>query len=216
MGDYKEHRWNKKDIISSGKWAYRSTELCFSLEAFTVLQQWFTCVSNSVTSRFSLFRCLLTNVIKVCWEKGQLKIALTHLQQRILMNQYCKNVKPFLSCIQEQWGCIWGLHCWACIPSSQHSVYLERGQTGCRRHRALSKTKWTRWYGANISEKNAAPCTHLPWKRTVSAGQSPEREGKENQKCVRQYWTEFLRTNNFWLQHSPKKPQNKTKQQLPG
>lgn len=143
-------------------------ELYFALGAFTVLQQWFTCVSNSVTSRFSLFRCLLTNVINVCWEKGQLKTA-----------------KLLQSDIQGQRGCSWGLHCGACIPFSQHSVYLEHGQTGCRRHRGLSNTTWTRWYGANASEKNTAPCTHLPWKRTVSAGQSPEREVKESGKYVR-------------------------------
>lgn len=87
------------------------------------------------------------------------------------------------------WGCIWGLRCWACVPFSQRSVYPERGQTGCRRHRALSKTRWTRWYGANKSEKNTAPCTYPPWKHTVSAGQSPEREkergGEESEKYVR-------------------------------
>lgn len=69
-----QHRLkNKKDIISTEKWGYGSTGLYSSPGTFTVLQQWFTCVSNSVTSRFSLFRCLLTNVINVCWEKGSIK-----------------------------------------------------------------------------------------------------------------------------------------------
>lgn len=40
-------------------------------------------MSNSVTSRFSLFRCLLTNVINVCGENAQLKLALADTQQGI-------------------------------------------------------------------------------------------------------------------------------------